>query len=176
MKLRFTKVSEGVLLLQNAMFLEGCTGRNLDLIARKPLWDINMDYKHGTGHGIGYMLNVHEGPQGIRWKYNEAVQETILEPGMMISNEPGVYVEGKYGIRIENIMLCEEKVKNQYGQFLGFKPLTLVPIDVEAIDKSNMSDEGIRLLNDYHQLVYQEINTFLTKEEQIWLKEVTKPI
>ena len=172
-KIHFTHVCKGMLNLLNAKFLYGCTGRNLDILAREPLWNIDMDYKCGTGHGIGYILNVHEGPQNIRWRYAEKTEEAILEEGMVVSNEPGVYVEGEYGIRIENIMICQKGNKNEYGQFMYFEPLTFVPIDKEAIDTSLMTGDEIEKINQYHKEVYRKISPYLSEAEADWLKEAT---
>ena len=115
-KMHYTLVAVGMLQLTDAKFLYGCTGRNLDILARQPLWNKGIDYKCGTGHGIGYMLNVHEGPQNIRWRYTSGMKEAVIEPGMIVSNEPGVYKENSHGIRIENIMAAENMEKNGDGQ------------------------------------------------------------
>lgn len=175
-KMHFTYVMIGMLQLMNAKFLHGCTGRNLDILARQPLWKIGVDYKCGTGHGIGYMLNVHEGPQSIRWRYNGKERETVLEEGMVVSNEPGVYIAGQYGIRTENIMLCRNGIKNEEGQFLFFEPLTLVPIDREAIDVNLLNESDLRQINAYHELVYREISPYLEEAEQDWLRKVTEEL
>ncbi len=176
MKLHFTKVLEGMLSLANTKFLYGCTGRNLDILARKPLWDIGMDYKCGTGHGVGYILNVHEGPQNIRYRYVEGIKETVLEEGMLVTDEPGVYLEGQYGIRTENVLLVQKDFENADGQFMKFEMLTVVPIDLELIDINFMSPSTREQLNAYHHIVYERVAPFLTKEEQIWLKENTKKV
>ena len=173
---QYTRVVMGMLRLSNARFLQGCTGRNLDILARQPLWEIGMDYKCGTGHGIGYMLSVHEGPQGIRWRYTPGVREAVLQPGMAVSNEPGVYVEGSHGIRIENILVVQEEEKNGDGQFLSFDTLTYVPIDREAVDPSLMQPSDLDLLNRYHAQVYQRLAPYLTPEERAWLAEATAPM
>lgn len=172
----FTLVAAGMLRLQSAVFLSGCTGRNLDILARQLLWEQGMDYKCGTGHGIGYFLNVHEGPQGIRWKYVEGTPETILQPGMLVTNEPGVYKEGQYGIRTENVLLVKEKEKNEDGTFLDFEVLTFAPIDLEAIDSAYLEKADVRKLNAYHALVYDKIAPYLDMEEREWLKESTAEI
>lgn len=175
-KRHFTAVVCGMLQLSNAVFLEGATGRNLDILARGPVWRMGIDYRCGTGHGIGYMLNVHEGPQNIRWLYNENSKEAILQAGMIVSNEPGVYIEGSHGIRIENIMAVQEKEKNEYGTFLCFKTLTLVPIDREAIEPADMTEEEVCLLNQYHEMVYTKLCPFLSPDEEVWLKAATAPV
>ncbi|MDD2972220.1 MAG: aminopeptidase P family protein [Lachnospiraceae bacterium] len=175
-RLHFTYTCIGMLNLLNARFLYGCTGRNLDILAREPLWRIDTDYKCGTGHGIGYILNVHEGPHSIRWRASAQEEETPFEEGMLVSNEPGVYIEDQYGIRIENIMLCRKGNKNGDGQFLYFEPLTYVPIDRDAMDKNYMTHTDIERFNDYHRKVYEIISPYLTEEERVWLKKETRPL
>lgn len=175
MKKHYTLAAVGMLRLQNAVFLHGCTGRNLDILARGPLWQQRMDYKCGTGHGVGYMLSVHEGPQNISWRSGNA-KEAVLEEGMLVSDEPGVYIAGSHGIRIENILLCEKRDCNGDGQFMGFKPLTLVPLDPEGIDLSYMERSDIEALNQYHQMVYERLSEYLSEEEKMWLGEQTKSV
>lgn len=175
MKKHYTLAAMGMLRLQNAVFLHGCTGRNLDILARGPLWQQRMDYKCGTGHGVGYMLSVHEGPQNISWRSGNA-KEAVLEEGMLVSDEPGVYIAGSHGIRIENILLCEKRDCNEDGQFMGFKPLTLVPLDPEGIDLSYMERSDIEALNQYHQMVYKRLSEYLSEEEKMWLREQTKSV
>ena len=175
-KMHYTLVAVGMLQLTDAKFLYGCTGRNLDILARQPLWNKGIDYKCGTGHGIGYMLNVHEGPQNIRWRYTSGMKEAVIEPGMIVSNEPGVYKENSHGIRIENIMAAENMEKNGDGQFMGFRTLTYVPIDREGIDISYMQRVDVERLNRYHEQVYAKTQEYLTQEEREWLAEVTAPI
>ena len=176
MKENFTRVCRGMLNLANAKFQYGCTGRNLDYLARSPLWEVDLDYNHGTGHGVGHILNVHEGPQGIRWRMIAGVVEQPLEEGMITSDEPGLYLEGKYGIRTENELLCLKGTKNEYGQFMYFENLTLVPIDLDAIAPEQMSDDEKRRLNAYHAEVFRVISPYLTEEEALWLKEYTREI
>ncbi len=176
MKLHFTLVAMGMLRLLNAKFLYGCTGRNLDILARLPLWERGLDYKHGTGHGIGYILNVHEGPQSLRWQWVPQGKETILEEGMLLSNEPGIYIGDSHGIRIENIMAVRKGIKNSEGQFMEFEGLTYAPIDLELIDPSVMEQRDIDNLNRYHRQVYEKMAPLMTKEEVVWLKKVTSPI
>lgn len=178
-KRHFTAVAAGMLTLTSARFLYGCTGRNLDILARGRLWEQNLDYKCGTGHGVGYMLNVHEGPQNIRWRMGNAntlLEEAVLQPGMVVTNEPGVYIEGSHGIRTENVMICQKGEKNEYGQFLFFETLTYVPIDVTGLDFSLMTKKEITLLNTYHDEVYHKISPFLSQKERDWLAEITKPV
>lgn len=175
-KEHFTAVAMGMLQLTDAKFLYGCTGRNLDILARQPMWDRNIDYKCGTGHGVGYILNVHEGPQGIRWRFTEGMKEAVLEPGMDVTNEPGVYIEGSHGIRTENVMVVRKGEKNGDGQFLYFDTLTWAPIDLEAIDPSMMQPKDIERLNRYHETVREKITPYLEEEEAAWLAEATRKI
>ena len=151
MKHDYTLVLKGLLKLQNAVFLEGCTGLTLDMLARESLWKEGKDYKCGTGHGIGYMLNVHEGPQSIRPRSLASQNEPAFKPGMIVSDEPGVYKEGKYGVRLENILLCVEKFKTDDGLFLGFEPLTYVPFDEDLINRDELSAQELDWLDDYQQ-------------------------
>ncbi len=172
----FTLVTAGMLRLQNAVFLAGCTGRNLDILARQLLWEQGIDYKCGTGHGVGYFLNVHEGPHSIRWKYIKDIVETVLKEGMVVTDEPGVYMEDKMGIRIENVLLVTKKEQNGDGTFLTFEPLTYVPIDLEAMDISYLEPSDIDKLNAYHKAVYEKMIPYLEEEERIWLKNATSAI
>jgi len=172
----FTMVAVGMLRLQNAIFMEGCTGRNLDILAREPLWECGMDYKCGTGHGVGCYLNVHEGPHSIRWRYVKDIVETVLKEGMIVTDEPGVYLQDVMGIRTENVLLVKEMKKNSDGTFLTFDPLTFVPIDLEAIDTAYMETSDIRKLNGYHKLVFEKISPYLNAEEREWLRMVTAPL
>lgn len=175
-KKHYSAVAAGMLRLTDAKFLYGCTGRNVDILARQPLWEMGIDYKCGTGHGIGYILNVHEGPQNIRWKYIDGLTEAVLEPGMAMSNEPGVYIEGSHGIRIENIMVVKKEEKNADGQFLRFDTLTYVPIDREALDQAYLRPDDVERINRYHAEVYRRISPYLAPEEEQWLQEATKPL
>ena len=175
-KLHFSKVAAGMLALADGKFLYGCTGRNLDILARLPLWELNIDYKCGTGHGVGYFLNVHEGPCGFRWKYAEGVKEAVLEEGMIISDEPGVYIEGSHGIRIENVILCKKGVNNSDGQFMGFEHLTYTPIDRDLLDKKYLSEKDVERVNAYHKAVFEKTSKYFEGEELEWLKEVTAPL
>ena len=176
MKVHFTAVATGMLRLAGACFLYGCSGRNLDILARGPLWEKCMDYKHGTGHGIGYMLSVHEGPQNIRWAYSEGMSEAALEAGMIVSDEPGIYLKDEYGIRTENILEVRKGVKNGDGQFMEFAHLTYVPIDLEAILPEEMPLKEREALNAYHKTVYDKISPYLTEEEKEWLAEATRAV
>ncbi len=173
----FTLVVRGMIRLSMAKFLHGCRGHNLDILARGPLWDVDLDYKCGTGHGIGFVLNVHEGPNGFRWKVvPERDDSCILEEGMVTTNEPGIYIEGSHGIRIENELITRKLDKNEYGQYMDFEVVTLAPIDLDAINPSLMLDNEKEYLNDYHKLVYDKISPFLNEEETNWLKEYTRSI
>ncbi len=176
MRKHYTLTAVGCLQLMDAFFLYGCSGRNVDILARQPLWRNMMDYKCGTGHGIGYLLSVHEGPHNIRWKFSEGLPEAVLEPGMIVSDEPGVYLEGKYGIRIENILEVVEAGKNADGRFLRFSPLTLVPLDPSLIDPEFLTPRTTDVLNDYHSRVFNEIAPFLNEEEKEWLRGQTQKI
>ena len=176
MKEHFTAVATGMLRLAEARFLYGCTGRNLDILARSPLWEKNMDYKHGTGHGIGYMLSVHEGPHNIRWAYAEGATEAVLEEGMIVSDEPGIYLKDRYGIRTENILEVRNGVKNGDGQFMEFAHLTYVPIDLDALLPEEMPHKEREALNAYHKNVYDKISPYLTEDEKAWLAEATSAI
>ena len=173
-KTHYTAVLRGHLALAAAHFKHGCTGVNLDCLARAPLWELGLDYNHGTGHGVGYLLNVHEGPQGIRLRDQNG--GAVLEEGMILSNEPGVYFENRYGIRLENLLLCRKAEKTDHGQFMAFDTLTMVPFDRRAIDPAQMTQQELTLLNRYHAAVYQAISPHLTAEERIWLYEATQPL
>lgn len=175
-KVHYTAVASGMLQLTYAKWLYGCTGRNLDILARQPMWDMGIDYKCGTGHGVGYILNVHEGPQGLRWKYVEGLSEAVLEEGMNVTNEPGIYMEGSHGIRIENVMVVKNDIKNSDGQFMRFETLTYVPIDLDAIVPERMTAENRKRLNAYHQAVYEKVSPYLTEEEREWLREATREV
>ncbi|OON97925.1 MAG: peptidase M24 [Epulopiscium sp. Nele67-Bin005] len=176
-KKHFTAVVRGMLTLSNARFLHGVRGLNLDILARKPLWDMMLDYRCGTGHGIGFLLNVHEAPNGFRWKIvPERNDSCELEVGMVTTNEPGVYVGGSHGIRIENELIVQELENNEYGQFLHFETVTFAPIDLDAINPKYMNEEEKQMLNNYHKQVFEKISPFLSSEEQEILKGYTKEI
>lgn len=173
----FTNVVRGMIRLSKAKFLYGCRGYNLDILARGPLWEEGIDYKCGTGHGIGFVLNVHEGPNGFRWKVREDIDDTcILEEGMVTTNEPGVYVENSHGIRIENEIVVRKSDKNEYGQFMDFEVITFAPIDLDAIDESLILEDERIYLNNYHKQVYDKISPYLNEDEKQWLKIYTREI
>ena len=177
MKADFTRVARANLNLMYARFLYGCSGMNLDILAREPFWEAGLDFKHGTGHGIGHVLNVHEGPNGFRWRRSpDRSEHAVLEEGMITSDEPGIYLEGKYGIRLENEILCRKGEKNEYGQFMYFENLTFVPFDLECIDPAQMDRSEIEKLNDFHAKVYEKVAPYLEAEEAAWLKEATRAI
>lgn len=167
----FTIVLKGNLNLANTTFVYGTTGANIDCVARRPLWEKGMDFNHGTGHGVGYILGVHEGPQNIS---KNSKSKTKLEDGMIVSDEPGFYKEGKFGIRHENLLLCKKEKKNKYGQFMVFDVLTMVPFDSDGIDLSLMNEDEVDYLNNYHKKVYENISPYLNEEEKKWLKNSTK--
>lgn len=171
----FTLVLKGMLALQNAVFPQGVNGANLDIMARQYLWKDCKSYNHGTSHGIGYFLNVHEGPVRVSWNVKKA-NDIALEAGMVLSDEPGIYIENKYGIRIENMLLCKKVIENEYGSFLGFEPLTYAPIDINSIDISLLNEDDKIALNEYHKLVYDKLSPHLNECEKSWLKERTKAI
>lgn len=173
----FTLTAMSMLRLGNVKFLHGCRGLNLDYVAREVFWQRGLNFDHGTGHGVGYLLNVHERPNGIRWKVVPERQDSgVLEEGMLTSDEPGIYIEGSHGIRTENLILCRKAEKTEYGQFMRFEFVTFVPIDLDAIDKSLMRPEDVEMLNAYHREVYEKISPYLTEEEADWLREATREI
>ena len=169
----YTLVLKGNLQLGNAQWRAGCTGANLDYLAREPLWRIEMDYNHGTGHGVGYLLSVHEGPHSIHWGRGNTQP---LDVGMVTSNEPGFYLAGAFGVRLENLTVVREVETNGYGRFLRFETLTMVPFDLDAIIPSLLGDECRMLLNAYHAKVRKTLAPYLTEEEKVWLEDATRAI
>lgn len=176
MKLHYSKTASGMLALADAKFLYGCTGKNVDILARLPLWELGIDYKCGTGHGVGYILNVHEGPHNIRWRFAQGATEAVLEEGMIVSDEPGVYVGGSHGIRIENIILCKKDVENGDGQFMRFEHLTYAPLDKDLLDKKYLSEKDVERINAYHKDVYEKTASYFEGDELEWLKEACAPM
>lgn len=177
-KMHFTAVLCGMLNLQNAKFLHGCTGIGLDILARGPMWDMGIDYRCGTGHGVGYLLSVHEGPNAFRW-YKSATrnEDTVLDAGMVTTDEPGIYIEGSHGIRIENELVCHELENNEYGQFMGFEAITCAPIDLDAVIPEQMTARQRQWLNDYHAFVYEKLASLMENEdERAWLAHATRKI
>lgn len=168
----FTLVLKGNIALSLAKFPAGTRGSQLDVLARQFLWNEGKAYYHGTGHGVGFFINCHEGPQNIRLNENP----TPLEPGMITSNEPGLYLEGRYGIRSENLIVTEEWEKTEFGQFLKFEVMTLFPFDKRLLETEIMTREEIQWLNDYHKMVYDRLSPLLKPEEVEWLKEKTSPV
>ena len=173
-KTHYTAVLRGNLALADATFKAGCTGSNLDYAARQPLWELGLDFNHGTGHGVGYLLSVHEGPQSIRQR--PMGRETPLAPGMITSDEPGVYFDGAYGIRLENLLLCVEKSVTPFGTFLGFETLTLTPFDLDAVCPAQLTPRERTLLNAYHARVREALSPHLSPEEAAWLQTATRPV
>ncbi len=174
-KLHYTAVLKGMLSLADSVFKYGCTGQNLDYMARKYLWDLGLDYNHGTGHGVGFMLNVHEAPNSFRWR-KSVTDSAVLEQGMITSDEPGLYIAGEYGIRTENLILCVEDKSTDCGRFLKFEHLTMVPVDLDGIDIKSMEKIDIDRLNRYHDLVFKNLSPYMSDEECVWLKEYTREI
>ena len=175
MKEDFTTVLLCNLHLARAVFPHGISGFNLDAMARTPAWERGLDYNHGTGHGVGYLMNIHEAPAGFRWAVRDK-EKAPLEPGMVITNEPGLYIEGSHGIRTENELVVREGQKTEYGQFLYFEPITYVPIDLDAVNPDMMRQEDKEQLNAYHAKVYELISPHLNEDEKAWLKEYTRAI
>ena len=167
----YTLVLKGHLQLQNLHFPEGASGTQLDAVARQDLWKAGLNYLHGTGHGVGSYLNVHEGPHQIRMEWRPAK----LREGMTVTDEPGVYLEGRFGVRIENVLLVVPADKTECGQFLKFAPLTLCPIDLSPVIKEMMTPEEIQWLNDYHCMVYERLSPYLDEDEKAWLRQSTTP-
>ena len=177
MKKHYTLVLRAMLSLRATRFLHGCTGANLDIRAREVFWEHGLDYKHGTGHGVGNILNVHEGPQSFRWKLlPDAGKPAVFEEGMITSDEPGIYLENQYGIRIENEILCRKGEKNEYGQFMYFEDLTFVPIDLDGVELSQMSELDKERLNEYHAAVFEKLEPYFEGEELTWLRHVTRAV
>lgn len=177
MKKYFTAVVRAMMNLSRANFLYGCHGYNLDVLVRQPIWDLNIDFQCGSGHGVGYLGNVHEPPTGFRWYIVPSKNEHHqLEEGMVITDEPGIYEDGKFGIRIENEFIVRKGEKNKYGQFMHFETITFAPIDLDGIDPEEMTKSEREWLNNYHKDVYEKIGPHLTDEEREWLKEYTRAI
>lgn len=175
MKEHFTLIVMCNLGLASARFVKGCSGSNLDPFARKPLWDRGLDFNHGTGHGVGYLLNIHEGPLNIGWG-SRGSNIVPLQEGMIFTDEPGIYIEGSHGVRLENELLVREGEKNEYGQFMYLEPLTFIPFDLDAVKVEMLSEEYKKLLNEYHAAVYENVAPYLNDEEKAWLKNYTRAI
>lgn len=177
-KEHFTAVLCGMLNLQNAKFLHGVTGIGLDILARGPMWDLGIDYRCGTGHGVGYLLSVHEGPNAFRWyKSPTRNEDTVMEAGMVTTDEPGIYIEGSHGIRIENELVCKKLEMNEYGQFMGFEAITCAPIDLDAMIPEQMNRRQREWLNAYHAFVLEKLEPLMASEdERAWLRHATRAI
>jgi Xaa-Pro aminopeptidase len=177
LKHHFTAVARSMMNLARAKFLYGCKGYNLDVLAREPMWNLNTDFKCGTGHGVGYLSTIHEAPTGFRWCVVPSKHETHqLEEGMVITDEPGIYIDGSHGIRTENELIVRKGIENEFGQFMYFDTVTYAPIDLDAIDPEDLNRDEKLYLNSYHKLVYQKIAPHLTHEERDWLKVYTREI
>ncbi len=171
-KIDYTLVLKGHIALAMAVFPAGTRGSQLDILARGPMMQHCINYGHGTGHGVGHFLNVHEGPQSIRIQENPVT----LKPGMVTSNEPALYRPGQYGIRTENLILCVPYVTNEFGAFERFETITLCPIDTTPVEKSMLSTEEVAWLNSYHTMVFERLSTYLNDKEKAWLKVKTQAI
>jgi Xaa-Pro aminopeptidase len=172
-RMDYTLVLKGLINLSRARFLKGTAGNNLDVLARQPLWAHGLDYQHGTGHGVGYYLNVHEGPQNLS---QSRKSDTPLEPGMILTIEPGVYRKGRYGIRTENTVVVEVNGETEFGTFLCFRPLTLCPIDTTPLKTELLSSSDIEWLDEYHRTVREKLSPHLSEEEVAWLERKTQPV
>lgn len=176
-KKHFTIVLKSMFNLSSVKFLSGMTGKQLDILARKNIWEEGIDYRCGTGHGVGHVLAVHEAPPNIRYMSTVSKSEDIpLKPGHIVSDEPGIYLEGKYGMRCENMLLVRKDEKNEYGQFLKFETLTMCPFDIDLIDKKYLDEKTIKILNNYHQEVYEKLSPYLNDEERDYLAHLTRSI
>ena len=172
----YTLVLKSHLALGAAKFVHGVSGEHLDVLAREPMWREGLDYDHGTGHGVGYILSVHEGPHNICWRVGAKRRTAPLEEGMVVSNEPGLYIRDRFGIRHENLVLVREGERNEFGQFMYFEELTMVPFDLDAIDVSYLSAEEITLLNAYHAKVRAALSPYLSGDDLEFLNRATREI
>ena len=173
-RLHYALVLRGLLAVMNLRFLEGCTGRQLDMAARQPVWEHGLDYRHGTGHGVGFMLSVHEGPHGLNW--NRPSYGCEQKAGMIESDEPGLYIAGSHGVRLENLLVCREAQRTEWGTFLGFECLTFAPLDLDALDPSLLSDREREQLNAYHREVYEKLAPRMREDERAWLANATRAV
>ena len=170
----YTRVLQCHLRLSRLKFMEGISGANVDLFARAPLWYDYENFNHGTGHGVGYLGNIHEGPQGIHWGIQRSSEP--FKHGMTMTNEPGLYISGSHGIRLENELIIRNTVKNEYGQFMEFEVMTFVPWDLEAVDVSMLTSEDKYELNKYHKKVFEVLAPHFEGDELAWLKEATREV
>ena len=171
----FTTVLASMIDLADTIFLKGVTGQNLDIRAREPIWKLLIDYKCGTGHGVGHILSVHEGPNNIRYTYSKG-SATPIVPGMITTDEPGIYLENKLGIRIENELLCVPITENQWGTFYGFETITYCPIDLDLVEPELLTVAQKNWLNNYHKIVFEKLKTHLNAIQVSWLKKYTRSI
>ena len=177
MRSHFTVTLRAMLNLAATKFMYGCKGENLDILARGPMWEKGLDYRCGTGHGVGYLLSVHESPNSFRWRLgDDRPQTAVLEEGMITTDEPGVYIEGSHGIRIENELLCKKAENCEYGQVMEFETLTYAPIDLDCIDASQMEQRDKDRLNAYHKMVFEKLSPYFEGDELEFLREYTKEI
>ena len=177
MKHHYTMVLKSHIDVSMTKFIKGVSGVNIDILAREPFWKEGLDYKHGTGHGVGYMLNVHESPNGFRWQIvPERLDSAKLVPGMITTIEPGIYLENKYGIRTENELLCVESMKNDLDEFYEFKTITYAPYDLDPLNVDELTQDEKKWLNDYHKMVYDALSKLCNKDELEYLKYVTREI
>lgn len=177
MKLHFTAVLKSMISLSKAVFMKGVRGINLDILARGPIWELLIDYRCGTGHGVGHILSVHEAPNGFRWQMvPERNDSAIFEPGMITTNEPGIYLDNQYGIRLENEMLCQEYGSSEFGEFLNFETITYAPIDLDGLDESLLTKEEKDWLNSYHQKVFEILKPHFEGDILAWLTFATRKI
>lgn len=177
MRSHFTAALRAMLNLAAARFMAGCRGENLDILSRGILWEKGLDYRCGTGHGVGYLLSVHESPNSFRWRISpDRAQSAVLEEGMVTTDEPGVYVEGSHGVRIENELLCKKAEKSEYGQLMEFEVITCAPIDLDCADVSQMERIDRERLNAYHRMVYEKLSPHFRGEELEFLKKYTREI
>lgn len=177
LKTHFTAVVRAMVGLAKAKFLYGCKGFTLDVLARGPIWDLGIDYKCGTGHGVGYLLNIHEGPAGFHWSVGPGkVNLQNLEEGMVLTDEPGIYIDGSHGIRIENELVVNKEECTDFGQFMNFEVITFAPIDLDGINPEEMTQAERAYLNHYHAQVFEKVSPHLNPEQTAWLKEYTRAI
>ena len=176
-KRHFTIVLKSMFNLSEVKFLSGLSGKQLDILARKDIWELGINYRCGTGHGVGQVLSVHEAPPNIRYmKTVSGSEDTPLKAGQIVTDEPGIYLDGEYGIRCENMLLVKKDENNEYGQFLKFKTLTMCPFDLNLIDKNYLDEKTIKALNNYHKNVYDNLSPYLNDEEKEFLKKATREI